>query len=172
MPGTVQSLVDKRSFYWDNCLEILVVKSLAYFPFQHWLTDICVNYVSEYQSWVIFHFASTVALCCCFFCINGISCGFSATVTPRCRCVITDAFQNLSFLPQIVVFGHIISFELLCKPSTQILFLLTHFVISCISLLNVFSADSLFISLKIDFSHIVVQREINVGYHGWNSVQH
>lgn len=58
-----------------------------------------------------------------------------------------------------------ISFGSLGRPSAQIVFLVTHFI-SRISLLSVFSADSLFISLKIDFSHIVGQRELIVGYHG------
>lgn len=135
-----------RSLFRDSCSQKLSLFSFSTLTHRH----LCYLCIRVSKSWVIFHFASTVALCYCFFCVNGISCSFSATVTPRCRRY--RCFSELSFLPQIVGFGHIISFELLGKPSTQILFLLTHFVISCISLLNVFSADSLFISLKIDFS--------------------
>lgn len=44
----------------------------------------------------------------------------------------------------IFVFKHIISFGSLGKISAEIIFLVTHFVISSISQRNVFSADSSF----------------------------
>lgn len=91
-----------------------------------------------------------------FFCITGSLCCYSATVTQSCFHVqllsysgSTMLFRIKFFSPKcqlhLFVFKHKISFGSLGKPSTQIIFLVTHFVISSISQLNVFSADSSFI---------------------------
>lgn len=95
-------------------------------------------------------------LWCPFFCSTGFSCSYLATVAPRCFHAQLFSYSDSAVLFRIklsspkcqlhlFVSKRIISFASLGKASAQIIFLVTHFVISSISQLNIFSADSSFI---------------------------
>lgn len=104
----------------------------------------------------------------CFFCVTGIWRIYSATVTPRCRYLVPATFQNSDFVTAVFCCDLLLpmtSFGSLGRPSARIVFLVDPLYLMHLSA-KFFSADSLFMSLKIDFSHIVRHREFNVGYDG------